>query len=132
VLAAVVTAAGAGAAGAATEESVRRCAARMDLTLKAEGEEGPDGRGRLGVKVPGGRYAGFVEFPSGHVVDVYVARSERAARRAARGYERFLRAFGLGDEARRYVRRAGTIVLGRDDGDLFATERELARLARCG
>lgn len=123
--------AGAGSSGPVDKGELESCLAKADLELKPGSEPFTDARGRKKTRqdahLEGGRYLGYVQWPSKRVADVYIGRDEAAAKTAASEAGAFVAAFGLSPST--YVQRHGNVVLMFDRP--VPTEAEVAAVADC-
>jgi hypothetical protein len=120
-----------GSGGAASAAELESCLKEAGLELKPEGTQYTDDKGetktREKLDMENTEYAGFVQFPSKRVADVYVASDDAAAQAAEREAGTFVKAFGF--DPAKYVRRAGTVVMVFDDPP--PTEEEAGQVADC-
>jgi hypothetical protein len=107
-----------------TKEELTSCLADADLELKPGSEPVTDEEGksrtREALEIDGATYLGYVQWPTKHIADVYLAKDEAAAEKAEKEAGLFVKAFGF--EPADYVRRAGSVVLTFDDPPPTAEE----------
>jgi hypothetical protein len=117
--------------GPVDRKQLESCLAKADLELRSGDQPFTDAKGqtktRQDAHLEGGRYAGYVQWPSKRVADVYIASGATAATTAEREAEAFVRAFGLAPAT--YVQRHGNVVLLFDNP--VPTEDEVAAVAGC-
>jgi hypothetical protein len=106
------------AAGPAPSRAdLESCLADADLELKPGDEPFTDEKGQRRTRRPlddaEAAYAGYVQWPSDRIADVYVAEDEAAAQKIEAEASGFVKAFGF--DPAEYVRRTGAVVLTFDD-----------------
>jgi hypothetical protein len=106
---------------AAPERSeLEKCLADADLEVKPGTEKAADGRTRQPLSDAKQAYLGYVQWPSKHIADVYLAKDAAEAGTIESEAQGFVKAFGL--DPAKYVRRANTVVLTFDDPPPTADE----------
>ena len=103
--------------GARSMQEIEDCLADAKLELKPGDEPYTDKKGqrrtRKALSDTGDTYAGYVQWPSERIADVYVTGDAAEAGEVENEAKGFVQAFGL--DPATYVRRFGTVVLTFDD-----------------
>jgi hypothetical protein len=100
-------------AGAPDEAELKACLSKAKLELKPGSEPVTDEEGQPRTRKPlsgaEAEYAGYVQWPSKGLADIYLAKDDARAGEIETEAREFVQAFGL--EPDDYVRRAGGIVM---------------------
>ena len=121
------------AGGAAPDRAgLESCLSDAKLELKDKDEPFTDAKGktktREDIDMEGAAtYAGYVQWPSKSVADIYLAKDQAGAEKAEEEAATFIRAFGF--DPAKYVRRAGSVVMTFDDPP--PSDEEVADVERC-
>lgn len=107
-------------APAPSKGELEGCLVDARLPLRPGSEPAADGRTRQPLSDAKKAYLGYVQWPSKHVADVYLAGDAAEADTIESEAQGFIKAFGL--DPAKYVKRAGAVVLTFDDPPPTAAE----------